>query len=257
MERLILYPAAWSCVSKELLRAGIIGNAAFSTNLDQVWPLPQGWWKDALNLLPQHLFLMLCVSPFDFGEKFSNSLWLLWKSSSLSFWRDIWKLGISSVPFLREALAFLKWAGGRVPDTLIKLHIMKCQEKLTEYLCLLIPWLSVIASDYSITAEHFKIIVEIGCKCEATKAVLKLGKIMDRHPNCESVCPDLSQVGCYPGWIMTLHREEWQNLALWHSCHQCRFQSQGEFWLTTVFGIRPLLQKLLLVSSMVWAVIIW
>lgn len=145
---------------------------------------------------------MLCVPPFDFGEKFSNSLWLLWKSSSLAFWRYIWKLWISSVPFPREALAFLKWAGGRVPDTLIKLHIMKCQEELTEYLCLLDPWPSIIASDYSITAEHFKVIVEIGCKCEATKAVLKLGRIMDRHPNCEAVWPDLSQVGCYPGWIM-------------------------------------------------------
>lgn len=145
---------------------------------------------------------MLCVPPFDFGEKFSNSLWLLWKSSSLSFWRYIWKLWISSVPFPREALAFLKWAGGRVPDTLIKLHIMKCQEELTEYLCLLAPWPSVIASDYSITAEHFKVIVEIGCKCEATRVVLKLGRIMDRHPNCEAVWPDLSQVGCYPGWIM-------------------------------------------------------
>lgn len=33
--------------------------------------------------------------------------------------------------------------------------------------------------------------------------------------------------------------------------------SQGEFWLSIMFGIWPLLQKLSLVSSVVWAVIIW
>lgn len=160
----------------------------------------------------------------------------------------------SAIP--QGALAFLEWAGGCFPDTLIKLPIMKYQEQLTEYLCLLVPWPSIIASDYSITAEHFKVIVEIGCKCEATKAVLKLGKIMDRHPNCESVCPDLpSQMGCHPGWIKICPSNEvtwWQvaepDLVLWYFCHRCRFQS-WEFWLSTTFGIWPLLQKLSLVSS--------
>lgn len=58
--------------------------------------------------------------------------------------------------------------------------------------------------------------MEIGCKCKTTKVVLKLYKIMDRHPNCESVCYDLlSQVGCYPGWIMIycLNEGMWQIVA--------------------------------------------
>lgn len=58
--------------------------------------------------------------------------------------------------------------------------------------------------------------MEIGCKCKTTKVVLKLCKIMDRHPNCESLCYDLLyQVGCYPGWIMISSSNEvtWQRVA--------------------------------------------
>ncbi|KAF4792485.1 hypothetical protein TURU_120348 [Turdus rufiventris] len=52
--------------------------------------------------------------------------------------------------------------------------------------------------------EHFKVIVEIGCKCEATKALLKLGKIMDRHPN--SFCQRLGSevVSAYCSQMVTL-----------------------------------------------------
>lgn len=72
---------------------------------------------------------------------------------------------------------------------------------------------------------------------------------MGRHPNCASACCNfISQVGCYPGWIMICSSDE----AAWrrgaepdmafgiYCCCWSRFQSQGKFCLFTMFGVWPL-----------------
>lgn len=192
-------------VSKELLRAELIGNAAFGTDLGQGWPFPL-WEGEGM---PQPL----CHSPCSyswawsyliFGEKVSNSLWLFWKLLCLSFWREIWKLWVPAVPSPREHWRFWSAFGMCLGHVKKALH-----HELSQNICLRFFWPSIITSDYSITAQCIKVVVEIGCKCRIKKVVLKLYKIVDRHPNCESVCYDLlSQVGCYPAWVMFRSSDE-------------------------------------------------
>lgn len=134
MKWLIWYPAAFQrlvWVSKELLRAGLIGNAAFSTNLDQGWPLPLCFNSGTAPILTaMHASIWFLrgrfLIPFDFFE--SHHLYLFEERSES---RESLQ---NSQPIPQGALAFLKWAGGCVPDTLIKLHIMNCQKELTEYI---------------------------------------------------------------------------------------------------------------------------
>ena len=70
--------------------------------------------------------------PFDFGGK---GLQFPWSSVKVIVFlkRDVKAVyPFSVIP--QGALAFLKWAGGCVPDTLIKLHIINYQKELTEYI---------------------------------------------------------------------------------------------------------------------------